>query len=279
MKLWWLWRKREKELEKEIQHHLQMAAKDRGERGATVREAESRARREFGNVGLVMEVTRDAWGWRWLENLYEDLRYGFRTLGKSKGFAAVAILTLALGIGANTAIFSLIDAVLLRAIPVRDAGQLVVVQWRARKDPSNHNNTSYGDCAGMHGNSAQGDCSFSEPFYKEIRAQERVFSNLAAFAGGDRLDLSENGAASTVDQPEYVSGNYFETLGVQPALGRLISTEDDAPSAPSVAVLSYNYWRSRFGGASSAVWPNRDLIPFHRETCFRSGFPSPRWHN
>ena len=253
MKQWWIWRKREKELEKEIQHHLQMAAKERGERGAAARDAAAGARREFGNVELVKDVTRDAWGWRWLENLYEDLRYGFRTLGKSKGFAAVAILTLALGIGANTAIFSLIDAVLLRAIPVRDASQLVVVEWRARKDPSNHNNTSYGDCAGMLGNSAQGDCSFSEPFYKEIRAQEGVFSNLAAFAGGDRLDLSENGAASTVDQPEYVSGNYFETLGVRPALGRLINAEDDTPAAPSVAVLSYNYWRSRFGGASSTV--------------------------
>jgi predicted permease len=253
MKLWWRWRKRERELEKEIQHHLQMAAKDRGERGATVREAESGARREFGNVGLVKEVTRDAWGWRWLENLYEDLRYGFRTLGKSKGFAAVAILTLALGIGANTAIFSLIDAVLLRAIPVRDASQLVVAQWRARKEPSNHNNMSYGDCAGFHENSAQGDCSFSEPFYKELRAQDGIFSDLAAFAGGDRLDLSENGAASTVDQPEYVSGNYFETLGVQPTLGRLFNTEDDTPIAPSVAVLSYNFWRSQFGGAPSAV--------------------------
>jgi predicted permease len=253
MKQWWNWRKRERELEKEIQHHLQMAARERGERGVAARDAAAGARREFGNVGLVKDVTRDAWGWRWLENLYEDLRYGFRTLGKSKAFAAVAILTLALGIGANTAIFSLIDAVLLRAIPVRDASQLVVVQWRARKDPSNHNNMSYGDCAGFHENSAQGDCSFSEPFYKEIRAQAGIFSSLAAFAGGDRLDLSENGAASTVDQPEYVSGNYFETLGVQPALGRLITTEDDTPAAPSVAVLSYNYWRSRFGGASSAV--------------------------
>ena len=248
-----IWRKREKELEKEIQHHLQMAATERGERGASVRDAESGARREFGNVGLVKEVTRDAWGWRWLENLYEDLRYGFRTLGKNKGFAAVAILTLALGIGANTAIFSLIDAVLLRSIPVRDASQLVLVQWRAHKEPKNHNTMGYGDCEDVHENSLQGYCSFSEPFYEEIRAQKRVFSNLAAFAGGDRLDLSENGAASTVEAAEYISGNYFETLGVQPALGRLITAEDDSPTAPAVAVVSYNYWRSQFGGTPAAV--------------------------
>ena len=253
MKFWWLWRKREKELEKEIQHHLRMAETERVERGASQSEAQAGARREFGNVGLVKEMTRDAWGWRWLENLFEDLRYGFRTLGKSKGFAAVAILTLALGIGANTAIFSLIDAALLRSIPVRDANQLMLMEWRAHKEPNIHNSMGYGDCEGVHETSLRGYCSFSEPFYKELLAQDGIFSNVAAFAGGDRLDLSENGSASTVDQTEYVSGNYFETLGVQPALGRLMTAEDDTPNAPSVAVLSYNFWRSRFGGSPSAV--------------------------
>jgi predicted permease len=251
MKLWWLWRKRANELDKEIEHHLQMAAEERGERGAPPRDAQSGARREFGNVGLVKEVARDAWGWRWLENLYEDLRYGIRSLAKTKGFAIVAILTLALGIGANTAIFSLIDAALLRSIPVRDARHLVVGQWRAHKNP-NGSITGYGDCDESQGSSA-GGCSFSEPFFREIRSQNGLFASLAAFAGGDRLDLSGDGAASTVEDPQFVSGNYFETLGVRPALGRLINAEDDTPTAPSVAVLSYNYWRSQFGGAPSAV--------------------------
>ncbi len=253
MKLWWNWRKREKELEKEIQHHLQMATEERGERGASLRDAHAGARREFGNVSLVKEVTRDAWGWRWLENLYEDLRYGIRTLGKNKGFATVAILTLALGIGANTAIFSLIDAALLRAIPVRDASQLVLVQWRAHKDPNNHSTSSYGDCEDVQQAGAAGGCSFSKPFYQEMQSQSEIFSSLAAFAAGDQLDLSGNGEARTVEEPEYVSGNYFETLGVQPAFGRLINKEDDKPTAPSVVVLSYNYWRSQFGSAPSAV--------------------------
>src|SRR5580692_357177 len=113
MKLWWLWRKREKELEKEIQHHLQMAALERKERSATFREAEAEARREFGNVGLVKAVTRDTWGWRWLEDLCDDVRFGVRMLLKNPGFTIVAILSLALGIGATTAVFSVIYGVLV----------------------------------------------------------------------------------------------------------------------------------------------------------------------
>ena len=113
MKHWWNWRKRSDELEKEIQHHLQMAETERIERGASQNEAQAGARREFGNVGLAKELARDAWGWRWLEDLYEDLRFGMRTLRKSPGFTAAAILTLALGIGANTVIFSFISAALL----------------------------------------------------------------------------------------------------------------------------------------------------------------------
>jgi predicted permease len=253
MKLWMLWRKHERDLEKEIQHHLQMAATERGERGASPGESQAGARREFGNVGLVKEVTRDVWGWRWLENLHEDLRYGIRSLGKNKGFAAVAILTLALGIGANTAIFSLIDAALLRAIPVRDASQVVVLEWRAHKDPNNLSTRSYGDCQAVHEKTLVGGCSLSEPLFHDLERESGVFSSVAAFAGGDRLDLSGQGDASTVDQPEFVSGKYFETLGVKPRLGRLIDPGDDTLAAPAVVVLSYNYWRSQFGAAPSVL--------------------------
>jgi hypothetical protein len=127
MKFWWNWRKRDKELEKEIQHHLWMAQRDRVERGASPQEAEAGARREFGNAGLVKELARDAWGWRCLRDLYEDLRYGIRTLAKNKGFAAVAILTIALGIGANTAIFRVANALVLKAPPYPDHDRLVVI--------------------------------------------------------------------------------------------------------------------------------------------------------
>src|SRR5256885_12064384 len=117
-------RRQEKELEEEVRSHLEMAARERAERGEKEEEAEHAARREFGNVGLVKEATRDTWGWRWLRDLADDVRYGMRTLRKSPGFTAVVVLTLALGIGANTAIFTLIDAAMLKALPVPSPEQL-----------------------------------------------------------------------------------------------------------------------------------------------------------
>ena len=247
------WRKREKELEEEVRGHLEMAARERAERGVAAEEAARAARREFGNVGLVKETTRDVWGWRWLRDLYEDARFGWRTLGKSLGFSLTAILTLALGIGANTAIFSLIDAALLRSVPVRDADRVVVPVWHAHKDPKRWSSTSYGDCIDARTDKNPGGCSFSAPFFQQVHGLSGIFSSVAAFAGGDRLDLSGIGAADTVEQTEYVSGSYFETLGVLPAQGRLIGNDDDRPSGTPVAVLSYSYWRSKFGADPSAV--------------------------
>jgi len=246
-------RKWEKELEEEVRSHLEMAALERTERGEKKEEAKHAARREFGNLGMVKEVTRDVWGWRWLEDFYEDMRFGLRTLSKNPGFTTIAMLTLALGIGANTAIFSLVDAALLRALPVRDAAKLVVLAWHAHKEPKHWSSSSYGDCEGMRDKASAGGCSLSEPFFREVRSLGGFFSNVAAFAWADRLDLSGNGAAKMVSQSGYVSGEYFETLGVEPAVGRLIAAADDAPSASPVVVLSYSYWRSEFGGSPSVV--------------------------
>jgi predicted permease len=253
MRFTWWRRKREAELDEEVRIHLEMAALERAERGEDRREAERAARREFGNSGLVKEVTRDAWGWRWLNDLVDDARYGFRTLSNNPGFTSVAVLTLALGIGANTAIFTLIDAALLRALPVRDSNQLVLFQWHAHNEPKHWSSSSYGDCDQERTKTAAGGCSFSGPFFREIRSQSGVFSSLAAFAWAERLNLSGNGAAKLINQAGYVSGEYFATLGVEAAMGRLIQADDDTPSATPVVVLSYNYWRSEFGGLPSAV--------------------------
>lgn len=250
MKQWWNWRKRGQELEKEIQHHLRMAEQERAERGASRSDAATGARREFGNIGLAKELAHDMWGWGWLADLFEDLRYGLRTLRKQPGFTAIAVLTLALGIGANSAIFSLIDAALLKSIPVRDERQLVLLQWKAHKDMQHRSMSTYGDCeTNLQDKGASSGCSVSEPFFQQVLKKDDIFSSVAAFAGADRINLSGIGAASVVDQAEYVTDEYFETLGIRPALGRLISRDDDTASSAPVAVLSYRLWRSRFAGS------------------------------
>ena len=188
-----------------------------------------------------------------MQTLWQDIRYGLRMLAKNPGFTVVAVATLALGIGANTAIFSLVNAVMLQSLPVRHPEQLVVARWSAHTWPQNIGTSSFGDCSG-HGRPgpSSGSCSFSYPMFKEIRAEKDLFSNVAAFAGPAQLDLSGNGPASMA-QGELVSGDYFETLGVRSALGRTLEFADEQPGAAPVAVLNYGYWKSRFGGSARAI--------------------------
>lgn len=186
-----------------------------------------------------------------MQTLWRDVRFGLRTLRKSPGFTMAAVLTLALGIGANTAIFSLIDAVMLRSIPASDPQSLVVFNWLADKNPQYHSYSNYGDC----GRGPEGEhtgCSFSVPFFKVMRAQAHTFTGIAAFAGPMPFDLSGNGPASMA-RGEVVSGDFFATLGVNTILGRPLRPADDSPNAPLSIVLSYNYWQSAFGGAREAV--------------------------
>jgi predicted permease len=184
-------------------------------------------------------------------SLFEDLRYGLRQLRRSPGFTAVAALTLALGIGANTAIFSLFNSILLSSVPVRDPNHLVILQWFARTKPMS-GYSSFGDCAPQVEGSGQSGCSFSYPMFQEIRSKTNVFSSLAAFAGPAELALTGSGPASMA-RGELVSGDYFTTLGVGAFLGRTLEPADEAPGAEPVAVLSYAYWTRVFGGNASAV--------------------------
>ncbi|MGH9733908.1 MAG: ABC transporter permease [Candidatus Acidiferrales bacterium] len=198
-------------------------------------------------------------------SIWMDIRYALRILLKSPGFTAVAVLTLALGIGANTAIFSLINGVLMRSLPVQDAQTLVVLKWSAHHGPDIHNSSSYGDC-GRTRLSRDGEssgCSFSEPFFHDVASHVSSFSHVAAFSSGGQLDLSGNGTASVL-RAEAVTGDYFNMLGVRPAAGRLIAPADDSVSASPVAVLNYGYWKSQFGGSLSAVGKTVRLnnVPF-----------------
>ncbi|HEV2314463.1 MAG TPA: ABC transporter permease [Candidatus Acidoferrales bacterium] len=199
-----------------------------------------------------------------MNRLLQDIRYGVRMLAKSPGFAAVAILTLALGIGANTAIFSMIDAILMRSLPVQDAQSLVLLKWTTRGRPDIHNSSSYGDCTQQRErNGPQSSCSFSEPFFHDVAAQAKTLASVAAFANGGQLDLSGNGTASVLSA-QAVSGEFFSTLGIRAATGRLIAPSDDSASAPAVVVLNYGYWKTQFGGSPSAIGKTIRLnnVPF-----------------
>ncbi len=163
----------------------------------------------------------------------QDLRYALRQLAKAPAFAAVAIVTLALGIGANTAIFSLLDQALLRTLPVKDADRLVILQ--SQGSFNGHTSSRMGG----------GDFSFSYPMYRDLRDQNTVFNGLIAT---DKVNLGVqwHNQPELVDA-ELVSGNYFDVLGVQPALGRLLVASDDVVvDANPVAVLSFSYWQRRY---------------------------------
>jgi predicted permease len=196
--------------------------------------------------------------------LLQDIRYGMRVLARSPGFTAVAILTLALGIGANTAIFTLIDAVMLRALPVEKPSQLVLLKWSARQSPRINMYMSAGDCASNleFGAANPSGCEYSEPLYREM-ARSNAFSGVVAFANAGRLDVTGNGAP-TVIGGQIVSGNFFRTLGVKAAAGRVFDGSDDSPSAAPVAVLNYGYWQSAYGGSRDVIGRTIELdsVPF-----------------
>jgi putative ABC transport system permease protein len=239
----WTWlsrRRRDQELDEEIQAHLAMAARDRIERGDTPQAAELAVRREFGNRTVVQEVTREMWGWSSLERLWQDIRYALRTMRRSPGFTAVAVLSLALGIGANTAIFSLIDTLMLRSLPVREPGQLVDLLNTYPGDPRLN--------------------VYSFDAYQYMRDRNQVFSGLIACSPA-RLSVRGEGLEAAAADGEFVDGNYFRMLGVKPTAGRLIGPEDDGAQAASsaVAVVSWSYWKSRFN-LDPAIMGKRIII-------------------
>src|SRR5690242_6110425 len=176
----WRWGKRrearEAELERELRGHLELEAEDQQSAGASAEEAAYAARRALGNTTQIKEDVRTAWGFQWLETLLQDLRYGLRQLRRNPGFTAVAVLTLALGIGANTAIFSLIDAAMFKLLPVRQPEQLFVLQWASQGWPyfiHGLDGPSDKDKNGRHTSTA-----FSYPVFEAIHSRNRVFSGI-----------------------------------------------------------------------------------------------------
>ena len=184
------------------------------------------------------------------EQLLQDVRYALRMMTRQPLFTAMAVLSLALGIGANTAIYSFMDAILLRALPVRDPESLVVLHWRSKDRPavvhslngSNSRDPKTGYTSG----------NFPYPSFEFLRANSPLLSSLFAFNGAGRLSVLIHGQADLANG-QYVSGEYFSGLGVSPAAGRLLGTPDDGPGAPHVVVLGFGYARRRFSDVTTAV--------------------------
>jgi predicted permease len=238
------------DLDEEMRLRQELREHEQVERGVSPEEAHYAAQRRFGNKLVLREESRDMRGWNWLETFLQDARYGLRQLRRNPGFTAIAVTTLALGIGANTAIFSLIDAALLRSLPVRDPQHLVVLKWTARQQPKLEGFNSFMDCPGDE--PGEHGCSFSYPMFKQFRSLRNVFSAMAAIGGRTQLTLKDNGTSRNV-VGELVSGEFFKALGVRAVIGRILEGSDDAPGAPPVVVLSDSYWQSAFDGNPAAV--------------------------
>ncbi|HEV2289043.1 MAG TPA: ABC transporter permease [Candidatus Acidoferrales bacterium] len=223
----------EGDMDTELRFHIEARAEDLIRTGISREEALRRARMEFGGMDKAKEECREARGISIFESLLQDLRYGVRMLRKSPGFTAIAVLTLALGIGANTAIFSIVDSLLLRPLPVAQPGQLVVLAYQQKSGPL-QNQMSYPNLQDIQN---QGTNAFSGVVGSEIG-----LDSLAVNGKGERILTN------------YVTGNFFSMLGLKPALGRLIlPSEGQVVDADPVLVLSYSYWQSRFGGDPSVV--------------------------
>jgi len=214
-----------------MRHHLEMKAAQAQARGMDPQSAAAAARRQFGNVTQFQEVSREAWGWSFLDTLLQDLRYALRNLRSSPGFTATAVLSLMLGIGANTAIFSIINAVMLRTLPVEDPQALVQVTFGAFVEDE-----------------------LSTPVWEQIRDRQQAFSGALAYAP-TKFDTA-TGGDSHFAEGMWVSGDFFRTLGVPAMVGRAFTSDDDLWGGGrdgAIAVISYKFWQNHFAGDPSVI--------------------------
>ena len=220
-------RMREAELERELRDHLELEAEEQREAGRSGKEAAYAAHRALGNTLKIEEDVRAVWGFQWAETLVQDIRYALRVLRKSRGFAAIAILTLALGIGANTSLFSVVNGVLLNPLPYPHPDQVVVVSDTSSTLP---------------------ETWISYPDFLDWARDNHSFSSLAAYESLVSFNLLGQGEPERVSVTE-VSSAFFPTLGVTPVLGRNLSPAEDQLNGPPAVVLSGGFWKTKFGGS------------------------------
>ena len=255
-KLRWLFERKSKEaeLQEEIAFHLEEEAEARRAAGQSDDAARGAARQDLGNVTLVKEDTRAAWSWTLFEQFLQDMRYSLRAMMANKAFTALVIVSLALGIGANTAIFSFMDSILLRSLPVPNPESLVSLAWHAHGSSfggTNRHDDSYRDANGEFVGGF-----FPYPVLEFFRRDDSVFTSVFGYQGTGNVTLSAEGRSDDVEG-EFVTGNFFDGLGVIPAAGRLLSPQDDTPANAAVAVISFAASKKRFGDPARAV--GRDI--------------------
>ena len=258
--IWWIQRRRkESEVREELAFHLEREVEERRARGLSEAEARWAAQRDLGNEARVREEVRAIWTWHPLDELSQDLRFAFRTLFKSRAVAVFAIVSLALGIGANTAIYSFMDALLFRSLSVPDPDSVVVLHWRSRpfdRGPSGPRSefvmhSASGSTFRFSGGTESG--IFPVAAYERLRdTSSSTLSSLFAHVPAGRLNVVAEGEAELVDG-HYVTGNFFGSLAVVAAAGRLIGGDDDRPGAPGVVIVSHGFAARRFGDAGNAV--------------------------
>jgi predicted permease len=247
----WVGRRRAKlegDLDRELRYHLDRRAADLVRSGLPEEEARRRAAADLGGMAQVQEGVRDEWLARWVREFFYDLRFAARSFLRSPGFTATAVVSLALGIGATTAIYSLVDQVLLRLLPVREPERLVLIDWKGQQLADGWGSGSL----------------MSYPICRDLEQQNRFFDGVLC-----RYPTAVSLATVAEAKPavaEIVSGTYFSVLGVGPALGRVLVPEDDGvPGAHPVIVLSYDYWINQLGGAADVVG-RRVLVNSHPMT-------------
>jgi MacB-like periplasmic core domain len=228
------------DLEQDIRDHIERETQDNIERGMLPEEARYAALRKFGNVTRVKEETREVWSFVWLEQLLQDVGYGLRVLRKAPGFTAAALMTLAIGIAANAAVFSVVNSVLLEPLHYPKAQELVAIRQTAP------------GAAGL-ANFSDG-LPLSASMYFTYAEQNRAFRSLGVWTTGTAsvTGLAEPEQVRTV----YISDGLLQALGVPPLVGRWLSVADQIPRGRETVMLSYGYWQRRFGGSVSAIGRN-----------------------
>ena len=264
----------EREMADELQFHLERRAEDlRARQGLSPQEAFRTARLEFGSVEKYKEEARQSLGLRLVDEGRADVGYALRTFARSKGFTVVAVLTLALGIGANTAVFSVVDALLLRKLPVQNPDELVVFDWLRTPESMVAGYSGYGRQSSVPGVGVR--TSFSALTVERFRQQTATLADVFAFSPAGPLNVDR--------QPDpvsglFVTGGYFGGLGVQAMAGRTLSETDDRPQSDPVAVISYRFWQRRFGGNPAVVGKTIDVnrLPVVIVGITPEGFDGPR---